>query len=617
MYHTKKIGVFISHIMGDYQRNVCQGIINKSLEYGYTAEIFTTLDGENLGDYGIGEESILRMPNYEDFSGIIFASETYPLPALKEQIYHTLQEKCTCPVVEIAVTNPKFPSIALENNVTTYALTSHLIEVHHYSKICYLGCSTEPYFSDQRKEYYCSALNDHGYAVLEENIYCCDYSNTDASAALSYFLSSGSKPDAVVCYNDRMALLFMMAALNAGYQIPADIAITGCDCTLEGTNATPALTTVSFPVYELGTNAVEVLIKLIHNENVSSVTTILAEPIWKNSCGCQNVSDKNAVFFGQTLHNRIVSLESSILSSMRMSAAFQRVTDIDDGMDILAEYITGIEHCSEFYLCLYSGWDALNNPILELTSQNDVPESNPNEILLKLGIRNGKRLAECSFLKKSLLPEHIYQALDSAYIYTPLFFENREFGYIALAYEQNHIDYHFQLVHWFMNISQMLQSICEANHASQLTERLKDYYSTDPLTGLYNSHGFQLYESELVNHTSGALDITEFIFEFVKLDEIIGTYGHLEGDFSLQVIAQALQSVAKKTDICAHTKDHEFRLLTAGCTKKDAENLIARVTNYLDHYNRFSHKDYDILVTGSYAPLFLRSQLHILPILTR
>ena len=123
MYHSKKIGVFISHIMGYYQKNVCQGIIDTALEYGYTAEIFTSLDGENLGEYGIGEKSILNVPNYADYSGIIFASDTYPLKELRAHILATLREKCICPIVEIGVTAPSFPAVSLENNRTAGELT--------------------------------------------------------------------------------------------------------------------------------------------------------------------------------------------------------------------------------------------------------------------------------------------------------------------------------------------------------------------------------------------------------------------------------------------------------------------------------------------------------------
>ena len=30
MYHMKKIGVFISHIYGDYQNRLCSGIVKKA-----------------------------------------------------------------------------------------------------------------------------------------------------------------------------------------------------------------------------------------------------------------------------------------------------------------------------------------------------------------------------------------------------------------------------------------------------------------------------------------------------------------------------------------------------------------------------------------------------------
>lgn len=43
MYRSKKIGVFISHIFGAYQQGVCQGIVDRALEYGYTAEIFSDI----------------------------------------------------------------------------------------------------------------------------------------------------------------------------------------------------------------------------------------------------------------------------------------------------------------------------------------------------------------------------------------------------------------------------------------------------------------------------------------------------------------------------------------------------------------------------------------------
>lgn len=105
MYQAKKIGIFISHIFGEFQRSLCQGIIDKAAEFGYIVEIFSSTDGEDVGSYSLGESSILRIPNYDEFSGVCFASDTYLLTSLKERIAQTLAEKCTCPIIEITQRN--------------------------------------------------------------------------------------------------------------------------------------------------------------------------------------------------------------------------------------------------------------------------------------------------------------------------------------------------------------------------------------------------------------------------------------------------------------------------------------------------------------------------------
>ncbi|WP_099469241.1 GGDEF domain-containing protein [Konateibacter massiliensis] len=600
MYHTKRIGVFISHIFGSYQRQVCQGIIDKAFEYGYTAEIFTSMDGENLGFYGIGEESILHIPNYDNLDGMVFASETYLSLDLRAKILENLQTACDCPIVEIAVNNLYFPTISLENNSTTRDLTSHLITEHGYSRICYLGCASEAFFSDAREGYYREAMKGHGLNVGTYDIYPAEYTLDSVSAALSHFKKNG-KPDAVVCYNDRLALLFMVAAFASGYRIPEEIAITGCDDTTDGYNAQPVLTTVSFPVYQLGTTAVEQLIHLIDGQKIPAVTTVKASAIIRNSCGCNQCTNPNPAFFQHTLTNRITVLENSILGSMSMSAAFQHINDIDDGADLLATYIGQIDHCREFYLCLFADYDSVSNHILEIT-ENEEESVSSNTILLKLAIRDGKRLPECSFKKHALLPEHILKNSESAYIYTPLFFEDKAFGYVALAYEQNRIDYHFQLVQWLLNINQMLQSICEAKRTGLLVNRLEDIYMKDMLTGLYNAHGYKHREPELLAQAAAGCEwVSCFIFDLDELKKINDQFGHEEGDFALSVVGQALENSAKSEDILARFGDDEFYLLARNCTETDAEKLVGDIYKYLQNYNRLSSKNYRIFVSSGYA----------------
>lgn len=605
MYHNKKIGVFISHIMGYFQKNVCQGIVDRALEFGYATEIFVSMDGENLGEYGNGEESILDIPSYDEFSGIIFAPGTYLQEELRNRLYLALKSKCSCPILEIASLNYGFPAVSLNNHATVFPLVKHLVEVHQYKKICYLGCAVEAELSADRQANFVQAMKESGLHVDEKDIYNSAYNEESVAAALSFFTSDGQKPDAIVCYNDRLAMLLLIQAQKTGFRIPEDFAVTGFDNTDEGQNATPSLTTISFPVYELGLTAVDKLIDLINTSNakeVPSLTFVPSEVILGESCGCHPPRKSNRSTYNHALNGHINTIENSIIESMRMSTAFQNIFDIDDGMDVLADYVRNIEGCKEFYLVLNSGWDSISQHILELTDHMDEQEHNPDEMLLKLAIRGGKRLAECSFIKKRLLPDHIYGQSDSAYLYTPLHFGGKSFGYVALAFENNHIDYRFQLIHWFLNVNQMLERICETKKTSMLVQHLEEIYTKDALTGLHNKHGYLRLEELLLNEAKAAgSTITCFIFDMDNLKNINDHFGHTEGDFAIQVIGHALSSVTGPKDICARFSGDEFYLLTMGYTQKDADDLIIGVGQYLSNYNKLSNKNYEISVSGGYA----------------
>ncbi|MDE6603554.1 MAG: GGDEF domain-containing protein [Lachnospiraceae bacterium] len=599
MYHAKKIGIFISHIFGAYQQGLCQGIIDRAVEYGYTAEIFTSLDGENLGSYALGEESILHIPNYDSFDGILFASDTYISQELRHKILKRLK-MLPCPIVEIAVKDAAFSAVSLENNSMTGDLTAHFLTVHHASRVCFLGCASESYISDKRESYYREALKKLGKTPGENDVYHCRYEDGDVNRALAFFCRTGT-PEAVVCYNDRLALMFLAAALAAGYRVPGDIAITGCDDTPDGRNVSPMLTTVSFPVYELGTATVENLLALIRGGSPASPAFVNAKPLIRNSCGCRPVENANAVFFMQTLSSRITSLESSILGSMNMSSSLQHVTDLDAGLELLEAFVPQIEHCREFYLCLYSDWDSVSSHILALTN-NEEPVADTDTILMKFALKNGKRLPECSYRKKNLLPDYVYSASDCAYIYIPLYFETKKFGYLALAYEENRIDYQFRLVQWQMNINQMLQGICEAKRTGMLVNRLEDIYMKDVLTGLYNRHGYDRLEEPLLQRAvSEGLPLTAFLIDMDRLKMINDTYGHSEGDFAIQVLGQAIGSTAAEGDICARFSGDEFYMLTAGLSEKEAKQRAKSIAAYLDNYNKLSGKAYDISCSCGYA----------------
>lgn len=611
MYHKRKIALFISHIYGEYQSNLCQGLINQASEYGYQTEVYASNDGENLGDYGIGEESLLRVPNFGDFDGVIFASATYSDPAYRDLVLDLLKQQ-DLPIIEVCEYQPSFPFVSLENNLTTGTLTDHLITAHKCKRICYLGCRNELFFSDRRQKSYESTMSRHSLEYDEHDIYLCDDTDADFVNALNYFKEGRSdKFDAIVCYNDRVAIGLWHTAHNMGYQIPKDFAIVGCDRLKEGQNINPPLTTVTFPAYQLGTAACDALLDLIAGKPAKE-HTVFAEPVYAGSCGCNFHNETPPFIYSRSLHKRIDELEHSMFTSMRMSADFSHITDIDDGMERLEQYVRHMNNCSEFYLCLYSDWDNLSEHVLELTGTTD--EDNPNEdgqtVLLKLALKDDKRLPECSFRKTSLLPEFLQKDSTSSYIVSPLYFENRSFGYIAVGFHDNQLDFPFKYVEWIMHITQLLQNICETKNKNALTSHLESIYLKDVLTGLYNHHGFDHFVEDLLASATPRDLICALIFDLDSLKLINDTFGHQEGDFALRGISHALAQASKPGDICARFSGDEFYCLIKGSSEQDAIDFISRVNTYLENYNRLSSKPYNISASGGFACVPYEPDMH-------
>lgn len=601
MYHTKKIALFISHIYGEYQKNVCQGVIDKAAEFGFQTEVYATSDGEDVGAYGIGEDSILRIPNFADFSGVILASDTYPQIELKDKIKHFLEENCAYPIIEITELDSCFPTISLENNTSTGTLTQHLITVHNYKRICYLGCSTQELFSKKRERAYRNIMTQHALSVGPNDVFESDFSPESITAAFDFFTDScANLPDAVICYNDRIALLFMAEVLRAGYKVPEDIALVGCDLSKEGQSIHPCLTSVTFPVYHLGTSAVEQLVNCIRGTSIPSQTIVFAEPWFGASCGCNCESSGNPLFYMEELSQHIGKLELSTFSSMQMRADFSHVTDIETGMDRLEKYVRRLKDCREFYLCLYSDWDSVAQPIRELTdtAEEDCPK---DTITLQFALRDEKRLSECTFSKSSLLPEYLTKGSDSAYIISPLFFEARAFGYLVMAYDQNHINYRFEQVPWIMNITGLLQNICEAKGSQLMQDKLFDLYMRDSLTGLYNRHGYEQKAAALLDSCALEQEVTVFLFDMDCLKQINDEHGHGEGDFALRVIGQAIHNTASSDMICTRFGGDEFMVLSNQVSEEEAADFVDRVSSFLQNYNRLSTKPYTLSVSGGFA----------------
>lgn len=591
MYYKKRIGVFISHIYGDYQTKLCRGILQKASEYGYLVEIFASNDGEDLGDYGQGEMSILNIPKQGSYDGFILASGTYLLPELKQKIVTFLQTQICCPVIDITQSSSPFPKVILENHKPVRDLVLHLVKVHGFQKICYLGNSSEPDFDGLRRTYFQEGLRESD-LPSENCCYTCDGSEESIGQLLAELKEKDELPQAIVCYNDRMALdvIFQLQQLNI--QVPEDVAVTGLDTLEFGQRTRPVLTSVTFPIDQIGETAVELLWAAFHGQELPALSEICAAPSIGSSCGCSpQKPDTHA--YTRALHRRIAFQEASLLSNMHMSASLQDVEDLDQGMELIADFVRRMPGCREFYLCLYDGWDRISSHIRELTHTCQ-DKYDAETVLLQLALRDGKRLPECTFTRRSTLPDYLYGS-SSYYLYAPLAFGKQYFGYLALSFDQGAVGYDFAFLSWLMNVNSMLKNLCDKKNLGLLVGRLETLYTKDDLTGLLSRQSFrQASAAAFEQAIAGRLSVCVMTFDLDCLRQINAAFGHAEGDFAIQVLAHALEYSADDSCLCAREGGDDFQILIPDCNQQKAQALLERIQSYLDHYNRLHTKGYII-----------------------
>lgn len=602
MSRIHRIAVFISHIYGDYQRNLCQGVIDKASEYGYHVDIFVSNDEIILGQYASGESGVLRIPAPSTYDGVILSSGTYLVPELKNKVLSTLQE-WHCPVIDINSVPSPFSNVRLDNNSPIRELVSHLATVHSLKKIYYLGNANQPFISNSRESYYVSAMTSLG---LSAYIKTAPGGESVESITRSLDLLLEQDPQAIVCYNDATAISVMEELAVRGINVPEQIAVTGCDNLEFGQHIDPSLTTITFPTYELGQQAFTQLLKYLDHNSVQQNVTVKATPKLGASCGCASHSKEPAILYSNKLQKKTAFLERIYLHNIHMSSSLQGITDIDAAMDAIAtlfrnlEIDQGIDGLNEFYLCLYSDWEQISHQVRRLTLTEDTVEK--DKVYLKLAIKNHERLPECTFSQSDSLPEFLRKNGNQVYVFSPLYFGATSFGYLCQAFEDNKISYPFSFVSWLQMVGNMLQNIRDSKNMQLMVNRLEDIYSHDALTGLLNLQSFQLLMPQFVKKAIELQKpIATIVLDLDHLKHINDQYGHAEGNFAIQVLGQAISQVCTDELAACRFGGDEFYLMGTGYTAEEASGIILRIQKYLEHYNDNKKKPYQITVSGGYS----------------
>jgi LacI family transcriptional regulator len=171
------------------------------------------------------------------------------------------------------------PTVVSDDHGGAFMLTQHLKMLGH-RRIAYLGFS-----KSRRDEERLGGIREClDAAGMPLSVFDADSPSLAEGERLCSSIVLGSNPpDALICYNDLMALGFMKEAASLGVSVPRDISVVGFDNIPYGKYVTPALTTVDLQSERMGASAMEKLLAVIRGEEVEKLTKVAPQLILRSS----------------------------------------------------------------------------------------------------------------------------------------------------------------------------------------------------------------------------------------------------------------------------------------------------------------------------------------------
>ncbi|MCQ2491181.1 MAG: GGDEF domain-containing protein [Ruminococcus sp.] len=595
MSRPVEIAVIVAGINEEYQNALLEGIISFAKSHNVNISCFSPIGGViSVSKYDIGEYNIFSLINFDLFDGVIMMTNTISAPEEKEKLIKRVKESKLPAVVFDSRDTAGFYNIRIDNRSAMRAIVEHVINEHGAKKINYIsGPLTNPE-AEARYNAYLDVMAEHELPVDTRRIYFGEFRSQDGkNAARAFHKSRLSKPDAVICANDNMALSAMEEFRALGYKIPEDIIITGFDNTFDARHHSPSLTTVDRPLGEEGYRACQLIIDDIEGKPCENEIVLQAAPIFAQSCGCQKESEENTLEYQQDIYKRLNDCRYDINVLNRLTTDLADNDTLDDVIDDIKRYVSEL-HLNGFSLCLCSNWDeSLRDGWKMYTSGVPLIHGYTEKMTAPLIIDGNRTFSAESFSTSAMYPYRDGSSHNISY-FLPLHFREICLGYYIIS--NSRFPLKSMLAHAItLNISHSIENIRKLLNLNRMINELDKLYVNDPLCNIYNRNGFIRAADAVFNHCKRSGE--KMLISFIDMDglKIINdNYGHKEGDFALQRLAYIISDCCEKNYICARFGGDEFIILGSGVHDGDIELLESNFKKQLESVNLAVNKPYKL-----------------------
>jgi LacI family gluconate utilization system Gnt-I transcriptional repressor len=249
---TEVIGVLIPSLTNNVFNDVLRGIYDASEGSRYTIQFVNTR-------YSIlQEEKLLRLFQAQKPAGLIVTGIN------QTEESRAVMQAMNCPIVQIMETGPDPVDmmVGFSHYDAAFAAVSHLLQQGR-KRIGFIGARMDPRVQ-RRLEGYRDAMK--AASLFDPNLILTTPTPTAMTLGgtlLADLLAKAPDLDAVFCINDDLALGVLFECQRRGIAIPEKLAIIGFNDMEFMASAVPSLSSVRTNRYEMGRDAVTMLIEAV------------------------------------------------------------------------------------------------------------------------------------------------------------------------------------------------------------------------------------------------------------------------------------------------------------------------------------------------------------------
>ncbi|WP_445230110.1 LacI family DNA-binding transcriptional regulator [Duganella rhizosphaerae] len=263
---TKSIGLSVLDVANPHFTSIVKGANRVALAHGYTLLLVDTEENPDR-ERPLLEALSRRVDGIIMFSRMLESEMDWVMELGKPLVYFGRLSRL------------EIPWVISDDHRGAYMLARHLVSLGH-KRIGYLR------FPRSRRDEErlagiraCLAAHDLELTVYEGGAPTA----AEGERVCSSIMLGAEHPDALICYNDLMALGFMKAAQTLGFKLPEQISVAAFDNIEYGLYTSPALTTVDLQSERMGVAAMEKLIAAIDGKQAPATTMIEPQLILRGS----------------------------------------------------------------------------------------------------------------------------------------------------------------------------------------------------------------------------------------------------------------------------------------------------------------------------------------------